>query len=851
MTKLTKILANKGTQNTCFCGIFVILATLFIGNAECASSRGTVARRTQTVARTQPVKKQNDIKTTETLRSDTLLDEGQQEEDDSDNTTKKQPIAVKKPKADTVPEPEPVIEEQEIIVEDKTSLFDDVLGDATSNNGDTSRTSLAEQIRAQRAALDAADAAATASANTKSALATGKNTCDQNLRACMKSKCGNDFSKCAGDTDTTWGDKMDACRRDLPCSGEEYRLFATEIKADRDLNAQVAAYNSIVSCGNRYNDCIITECGTQFTKCLGKSAGDSAISKCAKIAKECQEQDSGLASRAMSVFGTLRQDAEKTVKTDEEKLYSMRDAMRNTCERLGAMFDERSLDCVYTINFYAGEDNTLFASKKAYAGSTFNCHQDWFGIDVTTFKENAFRLTRAQKAASSAMLGGGLGTAVGAVTSGALDRSIERQKAEQRAKNGGKTDAEMRKDKRDEKKKAKETDRDAKKKEKANKKEAAAATDINAEAADANAAAATTEADAEEANAAATTTEADANAAAATTTTEAETTVTEEDAEEEVTVASDATDNNRNQGSEQQQNSKRNRNNRLKKQCENSHGKWDDNNTCECAEDKNLVQNGTNKCKCKNGHRWNDAEGKCVQTAGAQNRAERETEKHAEAKQKCIGAGGEWQDEENTCKCPKGKEWEQNECRWRGDTNAASCERTGGTWEGNKDGQYCPRTAAPCCKCGDNMESDKVYHICIKCTKDQNWDPKLRKCTEKSPPQQRCEEARGTWDLTTGKCNNPKCGRNKEWRYNECVTIQQNTPAQTNAPAQTQEQINEQINEQIRNTAYDAPVPIETKINTCRNGKSYTIKAGQSPKAAGVPRDCWEEAKKFVGVNIS
>ena len=130
MTKLTKILANKGTQNACFCGIFVILATLFIGNAECASSRGTVARRTQTVARTQPVKKQNDIKTTETLRSDTLLDEDQQEEDDSDNTTKKQPIAVKKPKADTVPEPELVIEEQEIIVEDKTSLFDDVLGDA-------------------------------------------------------------------------------------------------------------------------------------------------------------------------------------------------------------------------------------------------------------------------------------------------------------------------------------------------------------------------------------------------------------------------------------------------------------------------------------------------------------------------------------------------------------------------------------------------------------------------------------------------------------------------------------------------------------------------------------------------
>ena len=511
MTKLTKILANKGTQNACFCGIFVILATLFIGNAECASSRGTVARRTQTVARTQPVKKQNDIKATETLRSDTLLNEDQQEEDDSDNTitepklktdivldtklevakdkdetttktvvksrdktttktevkTKKQPITVKKPKADPVPEPEPepVIEEQEIIVEDKTSLFDDVLGDATSNNGDTSRTSLAEQIRAQRAALDAADAAATASANAQSALATGKNTCDQNLRACMKSKCGNDFSKCAGDTDTTWGDKMDACRRDLPCSGEEYRLFATEIKADRDANAQIASYNSIIECGNKYNDCIIRECGTTLTKCLGKSSGDKAISACNNIAKSCTAQDSGLAARAMQAFGALRENAEIMVQRDEARLYELRDLMAETCNRLGAAFDERTLDCVYTVNFYAGDDNTLFASKKRYAGSTFDCTPNWFGIDVTTFMENAMRLTREQTAASSAMLGAGVGTAVGTITSGALDRAIDRGKAENALK-----DAE--KDAGIDKKSQRQAKREAKKEERSEKREA-------------------------------------------------------------------------------------------------------------------------------------------------------------------------------------------------------------------------------------------------------------------------------------------------------------------------------------------------------------------------------------------
>jgi len=212
------------------------------------------------------------------------------------------------------------------------------------------------------------------------------------------------------------------------------------------MNARVAQYNAIVDCGNKYNSCIIEKCGTTFSQCLGKSAGDKAIQDCSKIAKECQERDSGLASRMMGAFGTLRQDAEKQVIRDEEKLYALRDEMANTCKRLGAMFDERTLDCVYTVNFYAGEDNTLYASKKLYAGSTFNCEPNWFGIDVTTFMENAFRLTREQTAASSAMLGAGLGIGVGAVTSGAIDRAVDRTKAEKELKKAKKENDEAQDD---------------------------------------------------------------------------------------------------------------------------------------------------------------------------------------------------------------------------------------------------------------------------------------------------------------------------------------------------------------------------------------------------------------------
>lgn len=319
--------------------------------------------------------------------------------------------------------------EPEIHVENKSSQFSATLTD-TIDNENSADTELAKKIREQRAALDARDATAATSQAQEHALSNGKNLCDQNLRACMQEKCGKDFSKCANDTDTTWGSKMDNCRLKIECTGEEYRLFTTEIKADRDANKQLSLYNSIVGCGNDYNNCIIAECGQKFTKCLGKTAGDAAVAKCKQIADSCQEQDNGLAARAMGAFGTLRQDAEKTITRDEKRLYELRDKMAETCKTLGAMFDERTLDCVYTINFYAGDQGTLFASKKAYAGSSFSCTPDWFGIDVTTFKENAYRLTREQTSASSAMLGAGLGIGVGALTSGAIDRAIDRSKAE-------------------------------------------------------------------------------------------------------------------------------------------------------------------------------------------------------------------------------------------------------------------------------------------------------------------------------------------------------------------------------------------------------------------------------------
>ncbi|MFQ6759780.1 MAG: hypothetical protein ACLRFM_00010 [Alphaproteobacteria bacterium] len=307
----------------------------------------------------------------------------------------------------------------------KSSRFSAMISSNTGDNQSTTSSAIAEQIRAQRAAIDARDNSVITSQQTRGGATSNK--CDNDLRKCIESTCGADYNKCATDSDTTFSDKLNACRKNTTCTAREFSVFVNEIKEDKKQEIKFSSYNQTVNCGNRYNDCIITECGTTFNKCLSKSAGDRAIAKCKTIADQCRAADSGITGRAGRVFGIVRTSAEKQIAADEKRLRDMRVQMRKSCESLGAMFDERSLDCVFTVNFFA--DNKQMASKKLYAGSVFDCTPDWFGIDITTFKENAYRLTRAQTAASSAMLGSGLGTAAGAFTSGAIDRAIDTHKA--------------------------------------------------------------------------------------------------------------------------------------------------------------------------------------------------------------------------------------------------------------------------------------------------------------------------------------------------------------------------------------------------------------------------------------
>ena len=400
----------------CGCSMFAVIAVSGIANAA------TTAR--PTLANTAANQMQNRTPSTGARMPTTT--------NNTQSTTAVTTTTTQSETTITTPEPEP---ERVIIVDNKTSMFNDVLADMGANTSDSSATELANTIARQRALLDAQSEKSANDATGSSGITTA-NVCDAGLRKCMAEKCGSDFTKCASDSTTVWGNKMDSCRRQTKCTGHEYTMLAPEILADRDTGIELAYYQSVVNCGNRYNDCMFNICGKTLDKCLSKSAGDSAIAKCKSIADECREQDSGLVGRISGVFGDLRTAATTQAQKDEKRLYELRDLMRNQCQRFGAMFDERTLDCVYTVNFFVDKistDNPV-ASKKLYSGDAFQCTPNWFGIDITTYIENAQRLTRSQKGASAAAMGAGLGTAAGLWSSGAVTRGIDTQNAEKQAK---------------------------------------------------------------------------------------------------------------------------------------------------------------------------------------------------------------------------------------------------------------------------------------------------------------------------------------------------------------------------------------------------------------------------------
>ena len=323
------------------------------------------------------------------------------------------------------------IPEEPIIVDNKSTTFANAMAEISSPSLLNSDLGSSNAIQEYMAAYDNSNGGSP----DDPPRSFGAKSCNESLRTCMQEKCGDDFSDCAMDNTTIWGTKIEACRAKTNCTATEFAELAPEILADRDANLRLSYYESVIDCGDDYTECVSEACEDTETNCLSKADEDKAISACANIAKECREQDSGLAARFMDVFSELRTLKVAQVKKDEQRLYALRNLMRHTCEDLGAMFDERTLDCVYTVNFWSSDFENPIASKKLYAGNKFQCTPDWFGVDVTTYKENAYRITREQQSATGAAMGAGFGTAAGLLASGASINGWKAAKEKKEAQN--------------------------------------------------------------------------------------------------------------------------------------------------------------------------------------------------------------------------------------------------------------------------------------------------------------------------------------------------------------------------------------------------------------------------------
>ena len=89
-------------------------------------------------------------------------------------------------------------------IENKSSTFSTQLANRDDDDGGTN-SEISEQIRAQRAAIQARE---NREANaTKTKTSAKQNNCDSDLRKCITNQCGANYKKCETDSDTTFSDK--------------------------------------------------------------------------------------------------------------------------------------------------------------------------------------------------------------------------------------------------------------------------------------------------------------------------------------------------------------------------------------------------------------------------------------------------------------------------------------------------------------------------------------------------------------------------------------------------------------------------------------------------------------------
>ncbi|MDR0449514.1 MAG: hypothetical protein LBG89_03610, partial [Rickettsiales bacterium] len=264
--------------------------------------------------------------------------------------------------------------------------------------------------------------------------AAGKSKCETELRVCVANDCGDDMQKCMGDGDGIWSARFQKCRATTSCNGAEIGVYGDIIKEDMRVDSKLHTMQMIIEGNNMYSRCLQDNCATTqgtpmegmvgFNACVTQVRINQALDACKHIYEKFRPYDSGLQARFTTMMGQLRVEKEKRIAELQKELDEMMPQMRQECKAAGAVFDDRSGECVFTAFLSVEHDGRRFtaASKKLVPGSEYQCTDKWFGIDITTFMKNAIGLTIEQKSASAAFMGAGLGVAASVGTSMIADK---------------------------------------------------------------------------------------------------------------------------------------------------------------------------------------------------------------------------------------------------------------------------------------------------------------------------------------------------------------------------------------------------------------------------------------------
>lgn len=248
-------------------------------------------------------------------------------------------------------------------------------------------------------------------------------SCDETWRQCLQGSdvCGTNYILCTTLSPIEFSNRISVCPKKIgDCTVSNATV--KEVINNKDDYMKVSKADSILECGETMSNCIMDICGKGFTKCA-KSIS-VAKTNCGYIADECSRVDPALWVRTATALNFAKGQMNAEITKIENRMAEIESELRAECSKNNFAFDSSKMQCIGVVDFNAM--GMVLQSKRMSAGSVGNCSDEFFGLDITTYRQNAANETIKQKTVSNtisgAMLGMGVGSLAGKYGGGLTDK---------------------------------------------------------------------------------------------------------------------------------------------------------------------------------------------------------------------------------------------------------------------------------------------------------------------------------------------------------------------------------------------------------------------------------------------